>query len=71
MAMHFQFRPSDCPRLGLSGSAKVDGQPFEINVPGTCRPQIDGEISSVNPEYSSPTGDRLSDSKGMGEERMR
>ena len=39
----------------MSGSAKIDVQPFEIDVPGACRSQIDGTISSVDAEYSSPT----------------
>ncbi len=33
--------------------------------------QIDGRLSSVDAEYSSPTCDRLSDSKGIQEDRMR
>ena len=46
----------------MSGSAKIDVQPFEIDVqpfeidvPGACRSQIEGTLSSVDAEYSSPT----------------
>ncbi|MFZ3013678.1 MAG: hypothetical protein WA045_08230 [Nitrospira sp.] len=39
----------------MSGSAQIDVQPFEIDVPGACRSQIDGTLSSVDAEYSSPT----------------
>jgi hypothetical protein len=69
--MQFQFGPSNCPGLSLSGSAKIDVEAFEIDVPGVCRSQVDGKISSVDAEYSAPAGDRLSDSEGMQEDRMR
>jgi hypothetical protein len=55
----------------MSGSAKIDVEAFEIDVPGVCKSQVDGKISSVDAEYSASAGDRLSDSKGMQEDRMR
>jgi hypothetical protein len=69
--MPVQFRPSNDPGLSLSGSAKIDVQPFEIDVPGACKSQIDGTISSVDAENSSSTCGGLSDSKGMQEVKMR
>ena len=40
----------------MSGSAKIDVEAFEIDVPGVCRSQVDGTISSVDAEYSAPAG---------------
>ena len=52
-------------------STEIDVQPFKIDVPRARGSQIDGKLRSVDAEYSSSAGDRLSDTEEFQEDELR
>ncbi len=55
----------------MHGPAEINVQLSKVDVPETCRPQINDEIKSVGAKDAASAGDRLSDMEQIQESRLR
>jgi hypothetical protein len=69
--MSFQFRPSHRPGSSLGRPTEIEVQVFEIDVPGSRVPQINGAIRFPDAQYSPSTSHRLSDAEAIKKGELR